>query len=331
MVGTATMLALCLPLMVGGAEGSAALQRFLDEYPKAAERLLDLYGHGTFTIDVEWPRRDDQARVRIFLRWPLVRYDRLSPSANSVVLSSYIRGHRWEYRVRRLPEAGSYVLRYRREAQPMERIWEAAANEGDLPLTTVGFFAGPVVDYVREQSVRIVDARQVELDGRQAVLVETVEELSGRPVRGKFWFYPDLGWVLAQWHWPIVSESSGFLCTLEYGETVDGVGIVERGQLRRASDETVVVWRARIVSYDLTAPSEQAFHPAVFGLPEPAPDPPASRLWLWTLVGVAGILTALLLMRLVTRRRPAARRPAAIAVHTWRTTEHSPAPWRPAS
>jgi len=159
------------------------------------------------------------------------------------------------------------------------------------------------------QNVRIIREGPEALGERQAYAVLARDALPATPVHAKFWFWPEGSWVLLRWHWPYADRSpkQGTVCELTYGETVHGVPIVKSGRYVHPANG-LVVWRANVVSYELTAPRDDAFGLAAFGLPEPEPLRPFSRLWLWALVGIVGIVTALLLMRLAaTRQGPAQR------------------------
>ena len=286
----------------------AAAGDFAEHYAEAQARLIGTYGNGTFLVRKRiWHGSGFDVHIeRALLRWPSVRFDRLDQQGN--VSSSMAFSDRGLFRVRAFPSASTYLLtRFSTHVSDddLKGLWRAALNEGRLPLVVVGWFEQPLIDYLlHSDDVEIVHENPEQCDGRAAYAVEVRQSLPERaPVRGKFWFWPEGGWVLLRWHWPYRDPSAkeGIVCELSYGEMVEGVPIVKSGRYVHLSDGSVR-WQAEVISYELRPPSAEVFELAAFGLPDPQQQRPTPRLWLWTLVGVAGILTTLLLIRLAAGR-----------------------------
>jgi hypothetical protein len=278
---------------------------FAREYPEAWKRLVEVYGNASFTFEVTFYPYEGEPRpefYRVATRWPAVRVDTLSP--DGTVAASGVVSREARFRVERIGENGRFVLtRYRRNdmEKAMEHLWTVAWNDGYLPLLVIGFLGEPLVDYLlhsRLVKVDIVREGPEELNGRKTYYVEA--RIKPGPIEAAFWFMPDAGWVPARWNLP---KDAGTQCEFSYGEQVGGVGMVQSlRMLRVRPGKARTRLEARMVSYKLEPPPEEEFRLAAFGLPEPAAGMPGSRLWLWTLTGLMGLLTALLLWRPVAKR-----------------------------
>ncbi len=280
-------------------EGSIdALSYFRNQYPRAFQELLRLYGNGTYLLHVHWPRRSTDGRMRILLRWPVIRYDMLDPSDRTSPVSATIQGPDRFISVRRSRQRGSFVLRQRTRVLPgqaEEDIFTMATNQGFLPLLPLGFFGVMFEDYFfHDRNVELKAASWEDLGGCRAVRVEAVEDFGDHGRRSfYFWFAPDLGWVPLRW------ERGAWLVEMSYEEQVNGIGIIKTAKaVLRLENEQPTVWQAEMLSYELERPPEREFTLAAFGIPEPSKVRARSRLWLWTLIGALGTLTVLFLLRL---------------------------------
>jgi hypothetical protein len=302
---------LLVALLTGHASAQESAGLFAREYPEAWKRLLEVYGNGTFEVLRADPQRGEQETLRIKTRLVSRGSEALSVRVDFVDAEGtggFVLGPQGRFTVRSVGAADRFGLRFYKKdvtEADWEHLWGVAVNEGWLPLVVVGFIEQPLVDYLlHSKDVEIVREGWEEFQGRQTSVVEVRQFLEGKPpVKGKFWFLPDAGWVLLRWHWPYQDPSAryGNLCELSYGETVRGVAIVQSGRWLILNDG-VTRWEAKMVSYQLEPPPEEEFRLAAFGLPEPAAGMPGSRLWLWTLTGLMGLLTALLLWRPVGKR-----------------------------
>jgi len=291
-----------------------------------------VYLNGTYLVHIYHPHAPEEYReelMRVLVRWPLVRIDRLDPSNRSVVKSSLLYTYRAFYAVRRLKGVtgrGSYVLTRRLPVPwPGSPVWQGdlatdlalgAVNRGWLPFVPLSFFGIPLDEYLlRNPEIRRIRAVWTEVYGCRAVRVEIEQEIprpNKPPAQGRFWFVPDLGWIPVRWEWGRLEgpreKRGNWVVQISYGDKVRGVPIAKRARAAQVSfgkapDWEYMVWEAEMLSYQLEPPPEREFTLAAFGIPEPPQEPSRSRLWLWTLIGALGTLTALFLIRLFGARR----------------------------
>lgn len=285
-------------------------------YPAAWERLVSVYGNGTWTLRVaRWLRSPDgSVQVETTMLRVLARSSRFrveEPDTSGAVRTVYVASTAGGFRARRLAAKGSFFLEqwWPDRATAMSELGIRAVSDGWLPLLPWSWFGDPLPQLlVHGNRVQIVNEGW-EHHGTMYVVQITERTAAGKEVRGKFWFLPRKGWVLWRWHWPYTvvggRPHGGHICELRYDRQVDDVPIVSYGQLRHAWSGHLV-WEARLVSFDPVPPPETAFTPEAFGITPPSFAGPA-RLWVWATFAVLVLLTVLLLARLSAHRRPSAQ------------------------
>lgn len=295
--------------MAAVTRGPTALQK---EYPRSWDRLVHVHANATWTIRVtNWrssPEGEVKAvsgSVRLLARWPQLRLDELDDSG--AIRRVFVVSAWGGFRARRLAATGTFVLErwWPDRERAMYDFGGRAVNRGWLPLLPWNWFGVPLRDFLLEgKGVRITSEGWNDAGGRY--IVEIAQRMpGGQQLRGKLWFVPSKGWVLWRWHWPYVvadgGSSNGLICELRYDREVEGVPIVTYGQARRAQDGRMV-WEAKLVSFDPVAPPETAFRPESLGIPTPG-WAGFTRLWLWAVLATLGLLTGLLLLRILVSRR----------------------------
>ncbi len=281
---------------------------FCREYQYSWSTLIRVYGQGTWVFSNAYHEGSSEStptrrRIRVLARWPDVRVDFLG--RHDEVEAAYVFSRTASFRVKRLEGSGQYLLEYYRAGTlpDRDRFWMSAVNRGWLPFVPLGWFGTPLTEQLCQRSdVRIVREQWVSSEESRLLLLEQEQKSRSRVLRNRFWFERGPCWVLRRMHVAsLVSvPSSGDVIELWYRTPAKGVPLVERAEWRRARDGSVV-WTSELVSYDARQPSLDVFRPEVFGIPPPRQSAPATRLWLWAVLCALGLLTVLLLARMLLR------------------------------
>ncbi len=311
----------CWVVLVTGlmAQGPAGFEN----YREAWSRLLRTYGNARWTISVKHRGGIEETTV-LFLRWPLVRVDvevsdrRSGDGSSRGVARRFVYVYTPEVRFAAEQVAGRHVLTTwssRRSAKTDIELWHTYTGEaprlapvirGYLPLVPLVFYGEPLPRlFSGETGWQIVHC---ERRPRQAGEELVARLLQHNPRLGSarltLRLDHDHQWLLKGWEWhPGAHTDQMRRCELryDYDQMIDGLPVPTWGRPYVPAQD-VVLWEARLLSLDATAPPETAFRPETFGISASQLRPGHGRLWVWALLGVLGLLTCLALARAAARR-----------------------------
>ncbi len=272
----------------------------LDGYRVAWQRLLDTYGNAIWTVSVEGAS-EEQRTIRLLARWPAVRVEWMQPGGTFRTAAVF--SPQASFRVRRIGKDDKFALEsWSQSEQKLAEFWTYPSNDGWLPFAALSWLGEPLVDTFVRPDKEIVRTEWVDDAGGRQLFVEMrfPQWADSTAARARFWFAPEKAWILRRWE--LFAESdpeSGRVCEFRYRDDPRGVPLVTWGRYGVRGGRTL--WEAKVLEAELSPPPETVFSPEAFGIPSPIPEK-LSRLWLWVLLALLLLLSALILARLARWR-----------------------------
>ncbi len=301
------------------AEQAVASEEYLDSW----SQLLRTYGMGRWTISVNH-RGQTQDTIVFLVRWPLVRVEVETSQHRSGNGSPHGTVRRFVYvytpDVRFAAEqvAGRYVLTTwsaEHSGKSDVELWRAYAGasprlapviRGYLPFVPLVFYGSPLPEVLSDNGPWQVERWERRPSAAGEQVIATLVQHRPRPgtLRLTLRLDPPHHWLVKGWEWyvePHVEQTRACELRYDYERTIDGVPMPSWGRLHVPAQD-LILWEARLLSFEPTLPPESAFRPEALGIPRPRLGHRPERLWLWALLGVLGLLTALLVARVCALR-----------------------------
>ncbi len=292
-------------------QAGSAEAEFTASYPVASERLEGFYKRLAMRIVTEnqSPQETRTRRTAIYeSNGDCVRVVRTDHDKGDRELV-WVLGTSLSFQLTKQRDQSQYFLADIRRSMPkgwQENFWHSAP----LTLAPYGCLGLRVIDWMAEPGFSIHQISEEGKGAERAVRVDwtCVFKDPGETIKreGSFFFLPAQAWVLREFSIGYANRPARMRCLLEY-DTRPGHEFPIIRQSRTWTDtpdrrEFVEVVRAE----DVLVQSAEAgrFQLSSFGIPDRVSGRAFDRSWGWLLVGTVGLVIAVVLKRMATRRKP---------------------------